>query len=190
MAAAAGVLAGPSPTAIAGGMLLGFVLPGLALTEVLFRRRTLSPVERIVLAPALSLAVLIVSGLLLYVAGVHLDRTSWTLAAAGVALVVAAADRGGAAGRAGPATTNRPRSDELARGGDRPDPPARAGEAATEFIPVIRDGDAHPSMPPKTPRALPGPFAPWSAEHKVEVRRLLRQLLPMILVVAVLAGAG
>jgi hypothetical protein len=66
-----------------------------------------------------------------------------------------------------------------------------AREAATEFIPVIRDGDGPP--PPKkkkTPRALPGPFAPWSAEHKVEVRQLLRQLLPMIMVVAVLAGAG
>jgi hypothetical protein len=171
LASAAGVLAGPSPAAVAGGILLGFVLPGLALTEILFRHRTLSPVERAVLAPGLSLATLIVAGLLLYVSGLHLDRTSWTLATAGVTLAVLALT---AVPRPGAATV-------------RIQVPA-AREAATEFIPVIRDSDAPPGK--RTPRALPGPFAPWSAEHKIEVRLLIRQLLPMIMVVAVLAGAG
>jgi hypothetical protein len=65
-----------------------------------------------------------------------------------------------------------------------------AGDAATEFIPVIRDGDPPPPPAKKTPPALPGPFAPWTAAHRVEVRQLVRQLLPMILVIGVLAGAG
>lgn len=207
VAAAAGVLVGPSLTAIAGGLLLGFVLPGLALTELLFRRRTLSPVERTVLAPALSLATLIISGLLLYVAGVHLDRTSWTLAAGGVTLVVLALTAlpvrirrrepvpiDGEMLGSEPVSRDRelvgsePVSRDRELVGASPTALPVAGDAATDFIPVIRDGDGPP--PKKSPPALPGPFAPWSAAHKVEVRQLLRQLLPMIVVVAVLAGAG
>lgn len=195
VAAAAGVLVGPSLTAIAGGLLLGFVLPGLALTELLFRRRTLSPVERTVLAPALSLATLIISGLLLYVAGVHLNRTSWTLAAGGVTLVVLALTalpvrirRREPVPIDGEMVGSEPVSRDRELVGASPTALPVAGDAATDFIPVIRDGDGPP--PKKTPPALPGPFAPWSAAHKVEVRQLLRQLLPMIVVVAVLAGAG
>jgi hypothetical protein len=180
VAAAAGVLAGPAPTAIIGGILLGFVLPGLALTEILFRRRTLSAVERTVLAPALSLATLITSGLLLNAAGVRLDRTSWTLAAAGVTLVVLVLT----------VATVR-----LGRGVESAEAPATERElvgAETVRIRLSERGEAPTGLTPrvKTPRALPGPFAPWSAEHKVEVGQLVRQLLPMILVVAVLAGAG
>jgi hypothetical protein len=84
---AAGVLAGPAPVQVAGGILLAFALPGLAVTGILFRGRDLSAVERVVLAPALSLAVLILSGLLMYAAGVELDRTAWTAATAGVTLL-------------------------------------------------------------------------------------------------------
>ncbi len=90
VASAAAALAGPAPLAAVGGLLLAFVLPGLALTAIIFRNRTLSAVERTVLAPALSLAVLVVSGLLLYVAGFRLDRTSWTLAVAGATLLALA----------------------------------------------------------------------------------------------------
>jgi hypothetical protein len=169
VAAAAGVLAGPSPAAIAGGILLGFALPGYAFTELLSRRRTLIPVERAVLAPALSLATVIICGLLLNAARIPLDRTSWTFAAAGVTLVVLALT----------AVPTRARRDA---GGE-------PVEAATEVIPVTRDGD--PGAPPtRTPRALPGPFAPWSAGHPVDVRRSMRRLVPMIMVVAVLTGAG
>jgi hypothetical protein len=127
-------------------MLLGFVLPGLALTGLLFRRRTLTAVERTVLAPALSLAVLIVSGLILYVAGVRLDRTAWTLAAAGTTLAVLAADA--VTGRLRPATED------------------------------------HQAGPP------PGRFAPWAPKQRVTAAQLIRQLTPMMLVVALLAGAG
>ncbi|HET6529193.1 MAG TPA: hypothetical protein VFH03_01050 [Actinoplanes sp.] len=144
--AGAGVLAGPAVTAALGGMLLGFVLPGLALTGLLFRRRTLTAVDRTVLAPALSRAVLIVSGLILYVAGVRLDRTAWTLAAAGTTLAVLAA--GAVSGRLRPATEDQ-----------QPGPP-------------------------------PGPFAPWAPKQRVTAAPLARQLAPMMLVLALLAGAG
>lgn len=170
-AAGVAVLLGPGPLPVAGGLLLGFVLPGLALTDLLFRHRTLSAVERTVLAPALSLAVLVVSGLLLYVAGVRLDRVSWTLAAAGVTLLALGA-------AAVPPHVWRLRRQ-----------PVLAHDAPTEMIPVIRDGDPPPPGVGRRP-VPPGPFAPRSPEQKLEFRQVLRQLLPMVLVLAVLAGAG
>jgi hypothetical protein len=182
VASGAAVLAGPGPLPVAGGLLLGFVLPGLALTDLLFRHRTLSAVERTVLAPALSLAVLVSSGLLLYVAGVELHRTSWALAAAGVtlaALAVAAVPR------------------RMWRGEEDDDEAVLAAvgaaqDAPTELIPVIRDGDPPPPVKPRpAPRPVPpGPFAPRSPEQRLEIRQVLRQLLPMVLVLTVLAGAG
>jgi hypothetical protein len=42
----------------------------------------------------------------------------------------------------------------------------------------------------RKPRVLPGPFAPRSRQQKVKIRRVLRQLLPMVLVLAVLGGSG
>jgi hypothetical protein len=171
VASAAGVLAGPRATAVPGGMLLGFVLPGLALTWLIFRNRTLSAVEKTVLAPGLSLAVLIISGLLLYVAGFPLDRTSWTLAAAGATLAVLAL-------KAVP--------ERVWLGEDEDD--AGPAEARTELIP-LRKGDPPPIAVHK-PVVRPGPFPPWSPKQKVTALRLVRQLTPMVLVVAILAGAG
>lgn len=195
VAATAAVLAGPGPLPLAGGLLLGFVLPGLALTEILFRHRTLSAVERTVLAPALSLAVLVVSGLLLYVAGARLDRLSWTLAAAGVTLLAVTVTA------APPRFWRGPDDDEPDLAEDPAEAPVGAAariavgaqDAPTELIPVIRDGDP-PPVPKKkrpAPRPVPpGPFAPRSPEQRLEIRLVLRQLLPMVLVLAVLAGAG
>lgn len=189
VAAAAGVLAGPSAAAIAGGILLGCVLPGLALTELLFRHRTLSAVERTVLAPALSLATIIVCGLLLYVAGFRLDRTSWTLGAAGVTLLVLALT-------VVPPRVWQGEDDEFydvyVEEGDQRLQAQRVtagapGEAATELIPVVRDDGPPPTV---TPPALPGPFAPWSPAQRVRAGQVARQLLPMVMVLAVLAGAG
>ncbi|HEY7272976.1 MAG TPA: hypothetical protein VH502_09600 [Actinoplanes sp.] len=85
-AAGIAVLTGPRAMAVVAGLLLGFVLPGLALTAALFRGRVLMLVERSVLAPALSLAVLVVAGLVAYVAGLRLDRPVWTAATVGVTL--------------------------------------------------------------------------------------------------------
>jgi hypothetical protein len=189
---AAAALAGPAPLAAVGGLLLGFVLPGLALTAIIFRNRTLSAVERTVLAPALSLAVLVVSGLLLYVAGFALNRTSWTLAVAGATLLALAL-------KAVPDRVWQGEESEYeyeyVDAGELPAERAAGAEtvriqlgddAQTQVIPVVRD--TAPKV--RKPRVLPGPFAPWSPEQRVERGQLGRQLLPMILVLAVLAGAG
>jgi hypothetical protein len=87
LAAGAAVLFGPRPLAVVGGLLLALVLPGLAVTETVLRGRKLARVERVVLAPALSLAVLVISGLIVYVTGFTLDKIAWTSATVGVTLV-------------------------------------------------------------------------------------------------------
>ena len=196
VASAAAALAGPAPLAVVGGLLLGFVLPGLALTAIIFRNRTLSAVERTVLAPALSLAVLVVGGLVLFVAGFDLDRTSWTLAAAGatlLALGLAAVPDRVWQGEESEYEYEYVDADELTEReraglsvGAETVRIQLGGDAPTEVIPVVRE----PAPKVRKPRVLPGPFAPWSPEQKVERGQLARQLLPMILVLAVLAGAG
>lgn len=93
LAAGAAVLFAPQALAIVGGLLLGFVLPGVALLGVLFRRRALTAVERAVLTPALSMGVLIVAGLGIHVVGLRIDRLAWTVATVGVTLVAVAAAR-------------------------------------------------------------------------------------------------
>lgn len=83
--AGAAVLRGPQPLIIAGGLLLALLLPGLALTDLLMRR-TVSATERAVLGPALSLALIIVGGLAVYVAGADLNRTTWTALTVGTTI--------------------------------------------------------------------------------------------------------
>ncbi|GGN62818.1 hypothetical protein GCM10010112_21440 [Actinoplanes lobatus] len=75
---------GPLALSVPGGLLLAFVLPGLAINDALFRpgRRDIGVVERTILVPALSLAVLVLGGLLLWGAGGTLNRTSWMLVCA------------------------------------------------------------------------------------------------------------
>jgi hypothetical protein len=82
--AAVAVEFGPLPVSLPGGVLLALVLPGLALEEVIFRpgRRDIGVVERMMLVPSLSLAVLVLGGLLLWGAGGNLNRASWTLVCA------------------------------------------------------------------------------------------------------------
>lgn len=169
VAAATAVLAGPRGLAIAGGLALGLLLPGLALIALIFRYRTLTAVERTVLAPALSLATMIVAGLGLYVAGFRLDRISWTLGTAGITLAVLAL-------KAVPERVWQGEEDEE----------EEEEEPKTQLIPVFRD-DA-PAPAPEARR--PGPFAPRSPEQKADRRMVIRQLLPMLLVLAVLGGAG
>ncbi|MGC9668705.1 DUF1616 domain-containing protein [Planosporangium sp. 12N6] len=84
VAAAGAVVAAAAtwvPTAVVrvpAGLLLAFVLPGLALTAALFPDRVLSAVERIVLPVALSLAVLVVGGLAMFAVGIPLGHAAWT----------------------------------------------------------------------------------------------------------------
>lgn len=65
------------PARWAGGALLAFVLPGFAATGALFLTRPLSTVERAVLAPALSLAVVVLGGLIVDVLGMRLTAGTW-----------------------------------------------------------------------------------------------------------------
>ena len=89
----AGVVMAGAPAAlrVPAGLLLAFALPGTALTAALFQRRTISAVERCVLSAALSLAVVVLGGLVLYVAGARLATGSWSALTAGatVAAVIA-----------------------------------------------------------------------------------------------------
>ncbi|GAA4937456.1 DUF1616 domain-containing protein [Actinoplanes utahensis] len=84
----ASVAAGFGPLAVAApaGLLLAFVLPGYAITAAMFRRE-IGMVERSVLVPSLSLAVLVLGGLGLWAAGGHLNRAGWTLLCAVVTLI-------------------------------------------------------------------------------------------------------
>jgi uncharacterized membrane protein len=82
---------GVPPARWAAGVLLAFLLPGLSLTAVLFFGRALSIVERAVLAPALSLAVLVVGGLALNAARIRLTGESWATLTASTTVVLAGA---------------------------------------------------------------------------------------------------
>ncbi|MGA5299025.1 hypothetical protein ACPCHT_03810 [Nucisporomicrobium flavum] len=178
VAAGAAVLAGPLPLTVAGGLLLGFVLPGMALTGALFRGRELTAVERITLAPALSAAVLVVSGLVIHVCRLRLDRVSWTVATAAVtllALLVPAllprgvpAEAPAAEDEPGPAAAPPPRLQLAQRD------VAVIAEARTVVMSVV---------PPEDEEHV-------AAEEKARRGRLVRQLLPLVLVLAVLGGAS
>src|SRR5215216_4764037 len=62
-------------------------MPAMAVTESVLRGRKLARVERIVLAPALSLAVLVIAGLIVYATGFRLEKIAWTSATVGVTLI-------------------------------------------------------------------------------------------------------
>lgn len=76
---------------IATGALLVLVLPGLALTELLFAPGSLDGPRRMLLVPALSISVAIVVGLVLAAAHVRLERESWAAALGAVAVVTSLA---------------------------------------------------------------------------------------------------
>jgi hypothetical protein len=65
------------PARIVAGLLLVFVLPGVAATAALFPGEGPSRLERLVLIPALSLAVPVLGGVLLDVIGLHLTAGTW-----------------------------------------------------------------------------------------------------------------
>jgi hypothetical protein len=89
VASGAAVLAGPLAVSVPGGLLLAFVLPGFALTEAIFRpaRQDIGVVERLILIPALSLAVLVLGGLGLWAIGGSLNQAGWLSIAAAVTLI-------------------------------------------------------------------------------------------------------
>ena len=181
VASAAAVLAGPTALAVAGGLLLGFVLPGWALLGVFFRHRELSAVERTVLTPALSMGLLILAGLAVNLVGLPINRIAWASATAGVTLLalLAAALRPARP----PAATEedpRPVGEKLTRievGEKTMRLPDRAvGESATVVMTIVP--------------AVPEDEQETALEQKARRRRLVRQLLPLALVVAILGGAS
>ena len=197
--AAAAVLAGPDPVAVAGGLLLAFALPGVALTAVLFRGRDLNAVERVLLAPALSLGLLILSGLVMYAAGIDLDRTAWTSATAGVTLIAllravlpgreSTLDAGGGESRRKPAlvaaNAARAAMGSTAHGMDMtsilPVPPAPGG--TTRRLSVVTPAGEPIGVKEREVEENREPDAPR------QPRRLVRQLVPLVLAM-VLLGAG
>lgn len=74
---------------VVAGCALAFVLPGYALVGAGFARAWLSSVERAVLTPAASLAVVVLGGLGLFVAHARLTTPAWALLAGGVTIVAA-----------------------------------------------------------------------------------------------------
>jgi hypothetical protein len=80
----------PGILAVPAGLGLVFVLPGLPLVRLLFRRRVLSGAERFALVPALSVATVIIGGIVLYALGARLTRGSWTALIVGVTVLAAA----------------------------------------------------------------------------------------------------
>ncbi|MFC3386146.1 DUF1616 domain-containing protein [Couchioplanes azureus] len=177
VAAGAAVLAGPGPLPVAGGMLLGFVLPGMALTGALFPGRTLSPVERTLLAPALSLGALVVAGLGIHLTGADLDRLSWTVATVGVTLVGLLV------------AVLRPRLSAAAPAGQEEAAPA--GEALPVLPLSERDAEAVAEAHTIAMSVAPVEAAREPAATEQSPRlRLARQLLPLALVLAILGGAS
>jgi uncharacterized membrane protein len=81
-----------SPERVLGALLLGLVLPGAALSRLLAWEDRYRRVGRLLLVPALSLAVVIVDSIILYLVGVRLDAHAWTISVAGVTLMAAAID--------------------------------------------------------------------------------------------------
>jgi len=86
---AAALLAAPRAAAVPAGLLLALVLPGIAATAALVPGRELTLVERLVLVPALSLALLVLGGLGLFACRVPLDRWSWGALTAGGTVLAA-----------------------------------------------------------------------------------------------------
>ncbi|MEV4640917.1 hypothetical protein AB0J80_26615 [Actinoplanes sp. NPDC049548] len=178
LAAGVAVLAGPKPLAVAGGLLLAFVLPGMAVTGALFRRRTLTAIERVLLAPALSMAVLIVAGLAIHLCRLPLDRVSWAVATGGLTLLALGVplvlSKGVAAAPTAEEEESRPVGERRARIDLTPRDAVVMAEARTIVMSVV---------PPEDEQQA-------AVDEKAQRSRLVRQLLPLVLVLAVLGGAS
>lgn len=75
---------GPSVIAVAFGLIFALILPGYAITRLLGHARDLSRVEELLCIPALSMASIVIGGLVIDVAGFTLTRSTWAVFLAGV----------------------------------------------------------------------------------------------------------
>lgn len=166
--AALGVLTEPSPLAVAGGLLLAFGLPGAGLAGILFRARgTLNTAERFTLIPALSLATLVLGGMVAWAVGLTLNSNTWLAVSFGVTMV------GLLAALVWPAVD---------------DPAATVpGTAAAKDRGVRLPTNADPRL--VLPVDLDRKGATGDEEPAIG-QRLTRVVLPLALVVALLGGAS
>jgi hypothetical protein len=182
LAAGAAVLHGPAPLTIAGGVLLALLLPGLALTDLAVRGRTVTAVERAVLGPGLSLALVVLGGLALFASGVQLTRTSWTALLVGttlVALVGAAARQ-----RFSPDEATAPVAAAATAGGATAG--ATAATAAGATAAATRAGGVAVLTAEASAEALAGGPAEGTP---VGPGRFALRALPLLLAAAMLGGA-
>jgi len=166
--AALGVMTGPSPLGVVGGLVLAFGLPGAGLTAILFRARTtLTASERFTLVPALSLATLVLGGMVAWAAGLTLSRNTWLAVSFGVAMV------GLLAALVWPAT------------GDPAAPAPGAPAAQDRGVRLPTNSDPTLVLPVDLDRK-----GATAEEEKGIGHRLTRVVLPLALVVALLGGAS
>lgn len=75
----------PSALAVGVGLLISFILPGYALTRLLNRARELNRLEQAFCVPALSMATIVLGGVISDLTGFTLTKPTWTYLLAGVA---------------------------------------------------------------------------------------------------------
>jgi hypothetical protein len=178
--AAGGVLSGYRPVMVAAGLLLAFGLPGCALTAALFADRwQLAPVERIMLVPALSLAALVLGGLAAWAMGAPLHRVTWLAISAGVTLAgLGVSVVRSARTAAEPAPAPAPlAAASLAAGENAERVKLPSGDDPTLVLPVFLDREGVLAREPSR----------WD---RPAVRRLARELLPLVIVALLLGGAS
>jgi len=218
IACGAAVLFGPQPLAVVGGLLLALVLPGLAVSETVLRGRKLARVERVVLAPALSLAVLVIAGLMVYATGFRLEKVAWTSATVGVSLLglfgatlpkawAMVAARFGAYLIAEDDDDEAPKKVPVAAAAAPAAAPREAPGPALPPLPAVTEtGHIMPAQPKDQTLVIPAVMLEEQARAKVAKqaeqpaketpkptkppRRLVWQAAPLLLVVALLGGAS
>jgi uncharacterized membrane protein len=76
-AAELGILVGPAPIRVAAGLTLVLVLPGLVITRGVLARLRILGTEQLLLVPGLSLAIAVITGLVLNTAHIRLTAANW-----------------------------------------------------------------------------------------------------------------
>jgi uncharacterized membrane protein len=79
-AAELGILLAPAPIRVASGLTLYLILPGLAIMRVIRFRTRIEGTERLLLVPGVSVAIVVITGLLLNTAHIRLTTTNWAIA--------------------------------------------------------------------------------------------------------------
>ncbi|MEV0841728.1 hypothetical protein AB0I55_19500 [Actinocatenispora sera] len=175
---AAGAVLLPVPVLrVPAGLALVLVLPGLAAVGPL--RPRLSTMERIALVPLLSIAVPVLGGIGCYAAGARLTAPVWAV----LATVVTLALCGLHVVLGDPAAARAARRDPAGTRSPRPDPDG--AEADRTGRRAVRRGQARGPVPRSDPA-----WQRRNDEPRAAVRRALRVVLPAVLTVALLGGAG